>query len=176
MPPNSIDLDLFILALVQRGCATPYELKAKAGISIGSSAPVLARLAEARLLTKPKPGIRARSEFSITDLGRDRLESEWQELLADRPTDPDAILRIAYLAWALGRREATMKFMQAAAETLRDAAGIRRAETKQLQGARAAVGAEAFRWLKTSLEAARLEAQSTELKSLSEQIRKQKKK
>ena len=53
MPPTSTDLDLFILALVQRGCATAYDLKARAGISIGSSAPVLQRLANARLLTRP---------------------------------------------------------------------------------------------------------------------------
>ena len=45
--------------------------------------------------------------------------------LADRPTDPDSILRIAYLVWALGRRDALMKFIQAAAETLWDAAGSR---------------------------------------------------
>lgn len=176
MPPTSIDLDLFILALVQRGCATAYDLKARAGISIGSSAPVLARLAKARLLTKPKPGIRDRSEFSITPLGEETLKKGWAKLLVDRPTDPDAILRIAYLAWALGRREAMRKFMQAAAGTLRDAAGIRRAEAKQLQAATSEVRAEAFRWLKTSFEAARLEAQSKELKVLGEQIKKQKKK
>ena len=124
MPPTSTDLDIFILALVRRGCATPYELKLKCGISIGSSVPVLERLAKARLLSKRKPGVAPASEFS-TRLGKQKLESGWQEHLADRPTDPDAILRIAYLVWALGRRDALMKFIQAAAETLWDAAGSR---------------------------------------------------
>ena len=54
MPPNSTDLDLFILVLVQRGYSTAYDLKARGGISIGSSAPVLERLAEGRLLKKSK--------------------------------------------------------------------------------------------------------------------------
>jgi hypothetical protein len=109
-------------------------------------------------------------------LGEERLETRWEELLADRLTDPDAILRIAYLAWALGRQDVLTRFIETAAGTLRDAAGIRRAEAKQLQGATSGVRAEAFRWLKMSFEAARLEAQSKELKVLGEQIKKQKKK
>ncbi len=175
MPPTSTDLDLFILALVQRGCATPYELKAKAGISIGSSAPVLERLAKDGLLKKSKPGVRDRIQFSITDSGQKALQSRWQALLATRPTDPDAILRITYLAWALGRQDAMARFVVAATDTLRNAAAIRRAEASQLQGA-SGIGAEAFRWLKTRFEAARLEAHCKELKELGEQIKKQKKK
>ena len=175
MPPTSTDLDLFILALVQSGCATPYDLKARAGISIGSSAPVLERLAKGGLLEKANPGVRDRSEFSITKKGEKRVESDWQDLLAGRPTDADAILRIAYLAWTLGRGDLLKKFIDTAAETLSDAAATRRAEMKQLQGATSGVGPEAFRWLKTSLEAARLEAQSKELKALAEQMKKQKK-
>jgi len=41
---------------------------------------------------------------------------------------------------------------------------------------RNAAGPEAFRWLKTRCEAARLAGQSRELKELGEQIKKQKKK
>jgi len=81
-----------------------------------------------------------------------------------RPTDPEAILRITYLAWALGQQDVMVPFLDAAAATLRNAAAIRRAEAHQLQGLAADVGAEAFPWLKTQLEAARLEAQSKELK------------
>lgn len=176
MPPTSTDLELFVLALVRLGCATPYELKARGGISIGSSAPVLERLAEAGLLKKSDPGVRDKSEFSITKSGERRLAFGWQSLLATRPTDPDAILRITYLAWALGRRDVTMKFIASAADTLSNAAATRRAEAKQLQAANGDVGADAFRWLKTRFEAARLEAQSKELKELGEQIKKLKRK
>jgi hypothetical protein len=68
------------------------------------------------------------------------------------------------------------EFVDSAARTLGNAAAIRRAEADQLQGVFSAVGAEAFRWLKTRFEAARLEAQSLELKELGKQIRKQKNK
>ncbi len=174
MPPNSTDLDLFILVLVQRGYSTAYDLKARGGISIGSSAPVLERLAEGRLLKKSKLGVRDKSEFSITDLGKATLK-RWRDVLNTRPTDPEAILRIAYLSWALGQQDVLTTFIDNAAETLRDVAGTRRAEAKQLQGVSSSVGAEAFRWLKTNLEAARLEAQSKELKALTKQIRTKKK-
>ena len=42
----STSLELFVLAMVRRGLATPYELKTKAGLSLGSTVPVLARLEE----------------------------------------------------------------------------------------------------------------------------------
>lgn len=174
MPPTSIDLDLFILALVQRGCATPYELKTKAGISIGSSAPVLERLAKDGLLKKSDPGVHDRIQFAITKSGEKRLESGWQSLLATRPTDPDAILRIIYLAWALGRQDATAKFIASAVDTLQNASATRRAEATQLEVASRDVGPAAFRWLKTRFEAARLAAQSRELKELGRQIKKTK--
>lgn len=176
MPPTSTDLDLLILALVQRGCATPYDLKAKAGISVGSSAPVLERLAEGGLLKKGDPGVRDSIQFSISKSGEKTLESAWQTLLVTRPTDPDAILRIIYLAWALGKQDVMTNFIDMAADTLRNASVTRRAEANQLQELASSIGAEAFRWLKTRLEAARLEAQSKELKALGEQIKKYKKK
>ncbi len=163
-----------LLAQNSSDSATPYELKSRAGISIGSSAPVLERLAEDGLLKKSDPGLRKKSEFSITKSGEKRLESGWQSLLVTRPTNPEAILRITYLAWALGQQDVTMKFVNAAADTLSNAAATRRAGAKQLQAANNSVGADAFRWLKTRFEAARLEAQSKELKELGEQIKKQK--
>src|SRR6185369_13430037 len=103
MPATSTDLDLFILALVQRNCATPYSLKSQAGISVGSSAPVLERLEKSGLIRGSSPGARDRRQFSITKSGERALESGWRALLATRPTDPDAVLRITYLAWVFGR-------------------------------------------------------------------------
>jgi hypothetical protein len=57
MPPPSSDLELFILAIVRRNCATPaapYDLKSQAGISVGSSAPVLERLEKSVLIKGPR--------------------------------------------------------------------------------------------------------------------------
>ena len=176
MPPTSIDLDLFILALVQRGSATPYDLKSRAGISVGSSAPVLDRLKHEGLVKGSNPGARDRVQFSITNSGQKKLRSEWEALLAERPTDPDTILRITYLAWALGRQDTVTTFIGSSADTLLSAAATRRAEAHQLQAHLENLGGEAFRWLKTNFEAARLEAQSKALRKLGDQIRNKKKK
>jgi len=176
MPPTSPDLELFILALIQRGCATPYDMKAKAGISVGSSAPVLERHEKAALIKGSDPGIRDRREFTITKTGISTLEKKWRDLLATRPTDSDAVLRITYLAWALGRENVVTEFIEATAVTLQNTAATRRAEANQLEPMASGLGGEAFRWLKSSFEAARLEAQSKALKELGKQIRKQKKK
>ena len=173
MPPPSNDLELFILALVQRGCGTPYDLKSQAGISVGSSAPVLERLEKTGLIRGSAPGVRRRRQFSLTKSGKSTLESSWQELLATRPTDPDAILRIIYLAWSLGRQNTVSDFVQASALSLQNAASTRRAEANQMQPMAAKLAGEAFRWLKASFEAARLDAQSKALKELGKQIQKQ---
>ena len=44
----STSLELFVLAMVRQGLATPYELKTKAGLSLGSTVPALARLEKMR--------------------------------------------------------------------------------------------------------------------------------
>jgi len=167
------ELDLFVLALVQRGCATPYDFKSQAGISVGSSAPVLARLEKSGYLKGSDPGVRARRQFSITKAGTKTLDSGWRRLLASRPTDPDATLRITYLAWALGRERELTEFINASSTTLKNAAATRMAEANQLQPMAGNPGGEAFRWLKASFEAARLRAQSQALKELGKQIKKQ---
>jgi len=174
MPPNSTDLDLFVLALVQRGCATAYDFKSQAGISVGSSAPVLDRLEKAGLIKGSSPGVRKRQQFSITKSGTKTLESGWRDLLASRPTDPDATLRITYLAWALGGQSELSDFIDSSATTLKNAAATRLAEANQLQPMTGSLGGQAFRWLKSSFEAARLDAQSVALRELGKQIKKQK--
>jgi hypothetical protein len=86
----------------------------------------------------------------MTKLGQKVLESEWQALLATRPTDPDAILRITYLAWVLGRESIVSDFIAAAAITLQNAVATRQAEANEIQQMAANLGGEAFRWLKSS--------------------------
>ena len=67
-------------------------------------------------------------------------------------------------------------FIESSAITLQNAAATRRAEANQLEPLAARRGGEAFRWLKSSFEATRLEAQSNALTELGKQIRKTKKK
>jgi DNA-binding PadR family transcriptional regulator len=179
--PNEIaltsDLDLFILALVQRGLETMYDFKARAGLSVGSSGPILARLEKAGLVKLTGTGSRDSRRYSITKAGEKALDSNWQALLDTRPTDFDAVLRIGYLAWALGRRDALGKFVEKASASLKDVAATRRAEANQLQGSLGdEASGQAFRWLRTFCEAARFDAQADALKQAAEEIAKKKEK
>ncbi len=173
---TSIDLDLFVLALVQSGLATTYDLKSKASLSVGSTAPILARLEEDGLIEASKAGIRDVRRFTITKEGKKRLSVGWKELLERRPTDVDEILRITYLGWAMGSPEIASHFVDNAASGLQDLAATRRAEANQLaRGLTEQVGGQAFRWLRTEAEAARLGAQAVALKQLGKEIKSRKK-
>ena len=100
------NLELFVLALVQGGHSTPYELKTKAGLSLGSTVPVLARLEKDVLVKASEPGLRRSRKYSITAKGTKVLTQGWTEQLATHPNDIDSILRIAYLAWLNGDKKA----------------------------------------------------------------------
>ena len=174
---TSIDLDLFVLALVQSGLATTYDLKSKAGLSVGSTAPILARLEEAGLIQAAKPGVREVRRFSVTKEGRKHLTVGWKELLERRPTDVDEVLRITYIAWAMDSPEVASKFVESAAAGLQYLAATRNAEANQLQSTLGEhVGGQAFRWLRTAADAARLHAQAEALKQLGRQIKTKKSK
>ena len=111
------DLDLFVLALVESGLATAYELKTAADLSPGATIPVLRRLLDQGLVVQGKPGSRGRMAHKITAQGRVRLKSDWRELIDEGPSgDLDADLRVALLAlWAGGDRGTAAKFLREAA-------------------------------------------------------------
>lgn len=115
------DLDLFVLALVDSGVSTPYELKTAAGLSPGATIPVLRRLLESRKVLPGKPGARGRMDHRITAEGRRHLISGWRALIDDGPSgDLDADLRVALLAvWIGGDRRLAADFLrQSAAQRL----------------------------------------------------------
>ena len=112
------DLDLFILALIASGVATPYELKTAAGLSPGATIPALERLLEAGFVLQGKPGPRGRTVHKITADGRRCLKSNWRELIDDGPSgDLDADLRVALLAvWLGGDRRLGADLLRRSAE------------------------------------------------------------
>ncbi len=115
------DLDLFVLALLAEGVATPYELKQAAGLSPGATIPVLRRLVEQGMVSVGKPGPRGRTGHRITAEGRRFLKSGWRELIDEGPCgDLDADLRVALLALVVGkdRRLASDFLKQSAARML----------------------------------------------------------
>jgi DNA-binding PadR family transcriptional regulator len=167
------NLELFVLALVQGGHSTAYELKTRAGLSLGSTVPVLARLQEDALLKASDPGLRRSRKYSITTKGIKVLTQGWTEQLATHPNDVDSILRIAYLAWLNGEHQACAKFLERSAESLRGWSTSHRAEADRLS---ASIGekpdGDAFMWLRTYCEAARAATDATALVELSDQIAK----
>jgi DNA-binding PadR family transcriptional regulator len=167
------NLELFVLALVQGGHSTPYELKTKAGLSLGSTVPVLARLENDALVKASEPGLRRSRKYSITAKGTKALSEGWTEQLTTRPNDIDSILRIAYLAWLNGDKTACAKFMERSAGNLRGWAGSRSAEADRLC---ASIGekpdGDAFMWLRTYCEAVRAETDAAAPVALSDRITK----
>jgi DNA-binding PadR family transcriptional regulator len=169
----STSLELFVLALVQGGHSTPYELKTRAGLSLGSTVPVLARLETDGLVKASEPGLRRSRKYSITAKGAKVLAHGWPEQLATRSNDVDSILRIAYLAWLKGDKTACAKFLERSAENLRGWAGSLSAEADRLS---ASIGenpdGDAYMWLRTYCEAARAETDAAALVDLSDRITK----
>lgn len=169
---SKLDLELFVLALVQREINTPYHLRETVGLSPGATIPVLKRLQQAAYLRPGKPGARGRIEFKITASGRQFLKSGWQPLLdSSVPTDMDAILRIASLAMLSGADKKTV------AAYLGRAATVKRADSKRRKGA--ALEAEAspgvretglYAWMQAAHKEARLAAEGKVLRQLATAI------
>jgi DNA-binding PadR family transcriptional regulator len=97
------DLDLFVLALIDSGISTPYELQKAAGLSPGATIPALQRLLETGCVRQGKPGPRGRTDHKITPAGKKLLKHAWRALLDDGPSgDLDADLRVALLTLSAG--------------------------------------------------------------------------
>jgi DNA-binding PadR family transcriptional regulator len=112
------DLDLFVLALIDGGVSTPYELQKAAGLSQGATIPSLQRLLDAGFLRQGKRGPRGRTDYRVTATGKRLLKGGWLPLIEAGPTgDADSDLRVALLALSAGsgRRQAA-DFLQRAAD------------------------------------------------------------
>ncbi len=134
------DLDLFVLALIESGISTPYDLQKFAGISQGASIPVLRRLIDCRFVRPKKAGSRGRTAHQITLPGRKMLKTGWRALVDAEPTgDLDADLRVALLALAVGRDR------RGAVEYLRRSAN-KKASLTRLEQEDTAAGPVLARW------------------------------
>jgi DNA-binding PadR family transcriptional regulator len=167
----STSLELFILAMVQQGLTTPYELKTRASLSLGSTVPALFRLEKSGLVKASEAGARRSRNFSITAKGTKALVPGWKEQLTEEHTDLDSILRVAYLAWQHGDARACQEFMKRSADELRGWAGSLTAESERLAGK---IGAEpdgsTFVWMSKHCAAARALADAAALTELSVQV------
>lgn len=112
------DLDLFVLALIDGGVSTPYELQKSAGLSQGATIPTLKRLLKARLVGQGKPGARRRTGYKVTAVGKRLLKDGWLPLVEAGPNgDLDSDLRVALLAiWGSGGRRLAADFLRQSAD------------------------------------------------------------
>lgn len=110
------DLDLFVLALIESGISTPYDLQRTAALSPGATIPALQRLLESGFVQRGKPGSRGRTNHQITPAGKKMLKTGWRDLLDDGPSgDLDADLRVALLALAGGEHRLAKDFLKRSA-------------------------------------------------------------
>jgi hypothetical protein len=72
---SKLDLELFLLALVEREINTPYLLHIRADLSPGATIPVLKRLNAGGYVRRSEPGVRARVQYELTAQGYRHLSS-----------------------------------------------------------------------------------------------------
>ncbi len=170
----SSSLEIFILAMVDGGLNTPYDLHARAGLSIGATHPALKRLQKKGLLQAGAEGARRRREFQLTKAGRHELKAGSAALQkqAGEEIAPDleSVLRTASLALMRGRKRPCIKLLKEAAkdrskksqERLSDAAGFQK-ELNEVPNA--------YRWMLAVCDAARLEAEGRALVRIARELR-----
>lgn len=162
------DLEVLLLALVSRGLTSPYEFKARAGISPGASLPALARLRADDLVTPGAAGARGKIGYSLTAKGRNFLQSSWKDLFQRDPAgDLDTILRTAALATAMGATKSSIsKYLQEAAKI--------RAQVAGQYGLPAAPGGptESYRWMRSFVDPERVKAEARALRHIAKAARK----
>ncbi len=151
-------LEILILALVEQGLATPYDL-GQARLSVGAAHAALLRLVKRKLLTKGKAGARGKMEYQLTDAGREALAS-WTELLGQFetgvPPDLESTFRIVALAYTKGRRREALSVLERAAAKRREA--LTNAKSPPKTAAEVGNKLEAlYSWMTAVAQAARTE-------------------
>lgn len=116
-------LDVFVLSMLDRGAKSAYDLRRRAGISLGASTPSLRRLVKNKLVTLEKdrsPTNHRRNSVELTAAGREQARKGWKSWLVDNSgvTDLDSLLRIADMASQYGADPYRIKkFLKSAGET-----------------------------------------------------------
>lgn len=165
---SKLDLELFVLAMVQRGVNTPYRLLS-AGMSQGASLQALGRLESSGYVRRGKPGPRGRMEFEITAGGRRYVQAGWKPLL-DAPVsgDVETVFRAASLALLSGADSKTVSsYLTRAADAKATGSKLRKAEAKETKPALLAEpDAGLYVWMLATNAAAQLATEAKILRQL----------
>ena len=164
------DLDLFILALVNEGVATAYEMKVEAGLSPGATLPAITRLHNLGYLSAGEVGARNRTQLTLSRSGRTFLKASWKTLLSGPvPSDLDSIVRIVVLGRMQGASsDAIRSFLKRASQD-RDSKSEDR--HKEAEDETATMWAGRYRRIRALLDARCLALEAKTLGRLMKELR-----
>jgi DNA-binding PadR family transcriptional regulator len=179
-------LQVLLLTLVKYGLATPYELKALAGMSVGLTLGPLKRLQQAGLLNC-ESGTRNKLQYTLTQTGDDELRAAleagkkqdwWLDTFGIYESLPRAIL----LAWLSSDLENAPEWLGRAAEDLLHEASSKEGRAEDLRRKMERIQllfpedeniqekkrliATTYEWIKTVTDAALLKVQAELVRTL----------
>jgi DNA-binding PadR family transcriptional regulator len=163
-------LELYVMALVRAGIRTPYELKVRADLSLGSTIPALGRLEKEGLIKASELGARRSRRYSVTSKGEKILRTAWREQLDAQPTDLDSILRITYLIWIHKSPNEAAGYLRQSGLRLASLAKVADAEAIRFGKNIRIVDNEAMRWLRARVQARGWTAEADELLRISKDL------
>jgi len=167
---SKLDLELFLLALLERDVITPYAMQQVGSISQGAALPCLRRLVDQGMASQGDKKARRRTDYCITAAGKKHLRSNWRRLLKqDPPSDIDSVIRILALSTMMGAARRPI------AEFARKAAAQRsilvKVKDRDVHPVPPSGAPETLRWMKIWAEKGRLTAESEILTAIALRIR-----
>lgn len=165
---NLTSLEVLVMAASRDGIGSAYALNARLGLSVAATLPLLGRLEGAGWL-EVKRGPRNVRNYRLTSKGSSILRACWRELLTSVPRDLEGTLRIAYVAAVIGSDlEVCRAFLRKAASDRKDRATQRAEEARRL-GAEPVNFGRGHKWLRATVEADQLRAESRALSRIAAQ-------
>jgi DNA-binding MarR family transcriptional regulator len=165
---NLTSLEVLVMAAARAGIGSAYALNTRLGLSVAATLPLLARLERAGWL-EVKSGPRNVRNYQLTSKGSSILRAGWRELLASVPRDLEGIMRVAYVAAAIGPDpEVCRAFLRRAASDRKDRANQRADEARRLVAEPVNFG-RGHKWLRATVEADQLRAESRALSRIATQ-------
>jgi DNA-binding PadR family transcriptional regulator len=165
-----LDLDLFIMAMIERGVNTPYTLMTIGSLSQGATVPALARLESDGYVKRGDEKARGRNDYALTRTGRVRLDRSWRSLIELDPVgEIETILRIASLACLMGLPSNKVKmYLRRAAENRKSSASQRSSSSGSVKSGDTALYSKA----KQIADSKRLLSEVAALRSVAASLRK----
>lgn len=165
-------LDVFLLALIDSGVTTSYDMREQAGISVGASRPALQRLQRQGLVEQGKAEARNKLAFRLTRRGHHAKLTGLNHLLEESRANPsseaESIVRIVALGVVEGRASKARQILSTSAEECRRRARNFDEATKEPGSGVAGV----YRAMMALCSAAELDAFALALDKLASQVHK----